>query len=988
MHASQLIQSIDKRIENGFLAIRDEATQKRVLGSLKYDGMNDRRNTIKKHHRKTFEWIFRGQVPLPNSEDDYSSDFESDSASENSVAYSDISESESTSLNGNNGMVDEAALSDTSEDDAPLPWDDFVAWLQSNDPVYWVSGKPGSGKSTLMLFLLQDTRTQALLDKWRSGTRIISHFLLSSGHLLQRNVKGIYLSLLHQILEEDIQDNGFSLSILAQKIPRVLSKDNAGDWADVELKTALKVILKTSTKPTCIFVDGLDELVPSEIDDDLWSFLRSLQSISQLKICLSSRPEPTFQIRLENVPKLRIHTLTESDIRTYATDFLRSTILPSRNNPTAWEREEFVRIICERSNGVFLWVYLVLKRLRKGLTNNDSISVLNDRLEQTPKELHDLFSDMWSRLGQDAELTDYMSTAATYFSLVATAQARRNWPLGVYKRGINVPDIMLATDRRYLQSIVDGCDIDPEQFEERCKRVLMNLETRCAGFLESHEIDLLVVPRKNCKLANQTRYHKLRVQFIHRSASEYLLSTREGNQVLAHDTSSARDRLALLCHVDIAIARLWGFCLPDDDADFEPISCLTIDGFLTTLSTYADEDNSQSISTGFWLSLLSLGGLIYTDARYRNEDYNRDFFSIHAGSEVLGLIGNKSPDFIMIVCGHVYESAMDLLPTYHKLFGSRLTSDYLGYLSLLICRGFVSSTSKCSGYECREGPLGRLISGLQSFVEYGANLNFEGPRSLYLRRMNFSEYCLLETPVSVLILNLYHYHGNICLLCTLRMISMLLKSGAEMNQTMIFSGTMYLSLQPYYFSSALVWDIPSAGQSGSNDAQLSIIFTTTPGYLLRLALSSFPQNQSFESWPTTLDSVVTDLMNHEALSSNLVAPDPLAFTGRAPFSAKFWGNRNIKSDTHKRLVQPLLINFLESLPGASHYSGDRKIMDQLWEVAHQCETTTWDEICGLATEYNVIRASEYMSQVPQLGEENERILRDHLRKEAYNHRGE
>jgi hypothetical protein len=136
VHASQLIQTIDKRIENGFLAIRDEATQKRVLRSLKYDGMNERRNTIKKHHRKTFEWIFRGQVPLHDPEDDYSSGFESDCASENSVAYSNISESEPTSLVGNNGMVLEAESSDTLEDDAPFPWDDFVAWLQSDDPVY------------------------------------------------------------------------------------------------------------------------------------------------------------------------------------------------------------------------------------------------------------------------------------------------------------------------------------------------------------------------------------------------------------------------------------------------------------------------------------------------------------------------------------------------------------------------------------------------------------------------------------------------------------------------------------------------------------------------------------------------------------------------------------------------------------------------------------------------------------------------------------
>ena len=39
------------------------------------------------------------------------------------------------------------------EDDATRPWDSFCSWLQADDRLYWVNGKPGSGKSTLMKFL-------------------------------------------------------------------------------------------------------------------------------------------------------------------------------------------------------------------------------------------------------------------------------------------------------------------------------------------------------------------------------------------------------------------------------------------------------------------------------------------------------------------------------------------------------------------------------------------------------------------------------------------------------------------------------------------------------------------------------------------------------------------------------------------------------------------------------------------------------------------
>lgn len=36
-----------------------------------------------------------------------------------------------------------------------VQWDFFVEWLQSDQSLYWISGKPGSGKSTLMKYLVE-----------------------------------------------------------------------------------------------------------------------------------------------------------------------------------------------------------------------------------------------------------------------------------------------------------------------------------------------------------------------------------------------------------------------------------------------------------------------------------------------------------------------------------------------------------------------------------------------------------------------------------------------------------------------------------------------------------------------------------------------------------------------------------------------------------------------------------------------------------------
>ncbi|ETS86535.1 hypothetical protein PFICI_00363 [Pestalotiopsis fici W106-1] len=977
VHVSQLIQSVENRVENGFLAIRDEATQRRVLGSLKYDGMNDRRNTVKPHHRRTFEWIFRDRAAEHDSEDDDFSDLESDCASDHSVAYSNTSEPESVSHNGNGDTFNDGILSDTSQDDTSLPWNSFVSWLQSDDSVYWVSGKPGSGKSTLMLFLLRDSRTQALLEKWRPGTRIISHFLLSSGYPLQRNTKGIYCSLLHQILEEDLKDKGVLLSFLAQRLPLVLSKDNPGDWADSELRKAIKVVLKSSKRPTCIFIDGLDELIPSEIHEDLWSFILGLQSIPQLKMCLSSRPEPIFQLRLEKVHKLRIHTLTESDIRTYTMDFFKSKILPGRENMNNWEHRQFVQIICERSNGVFLWVCLVLRRLQRGLTNNDSIAILNERLKQTPKELHDLFNDMWARSGQDADLSDYISTAATYFGLVDTVRTHP-WPYARYPRGvITVADMMLATDRRFLQSVVDGNDIDPATIVEKCDNVIMNLGTRCAGLLECHEVDLECVPRRECKFASQIRYHKLEIRFIHRSALEYLLTTQEGSKILAYDTSTCQERQALFCHVDVARAKLWGFVAEHD----RNRSCLNITEFLNMVSGYGTYHRTYSFSNDLGRSLTSLAGLVYMDARSRDED----FFPFYPECTVPGRFSQSSPDFITVLC---CSFSFGLMPTYLRLLDSKLTPQYLGYLVLCICKLFTSVNQtvlwRDNGYRLVEDWVFDFESSLQFLVNNGASLNVKGlcglELTLEMLEGSIDSHSYLDSPANVLILDLYNYLEPRLLPSRIRMISMFLKNGIDMHQEMLLSICWYTNRKICNLQSG----IPAPGAHSKR----LLAFTTTPGYLLWLALSLLPKIRRFAPCLSVAEDLVTDFMNLEDMPSNPKAPEPLAFKGGSTSEAETLVFHKISSDHQEESLRLLLVDFLKSRVLGEFRPGqvERKIWDGLFPIAPQCETMTLQQLkMDLAAKYDFVRGSDYLSKIPRLGDENEKILREHLKREAYPH---
>ncbi|KAF7532276.1 hypothetical protein G7054_g8109 [Neopestalotiopsis clavispora] len=78
-------------------------------------------------------------------------------------------------------------------------------WLRKGEGIFWINGKPGSGKSTFMKFLLNDSRTTELLHQWKSMPgRITANFFFNHrGTHLQKSFKGLMRSLFGQLLNGD-----------------------------------------------------------------------------------------------------------------------------------------------------------------------------------------------------------------------------------------------------------------------------------------------------------------------------------------------------------------------------------------------------------------------------------------------------------------------------------------------------------------------------------------------------------------------------------------------------------------------------------------------------------------------------------------------------------------------------------------------------------------------------------------------------------------
>ncbi|KAI8261213.1 hypothetical protein K4K53_000919 [Colletotrichum sp. SAR 10_77] len=75
-------------------------------------------------------------------------------------------------------------------------WANFQTWLQHDSGIYWVSGKAGSGKSTLMKMVSNDGRTRHHLLEWSAGCRLLmlSFYFWNPGTPLQKSLEGLLRS--------------------------------------------------------------------------------------------------------------------------------------------------------------------------------------------------------------------------------------------------------------------------------------------------------------------------------------------------------------------------------------------------------------------------------------------------------------------------------------------------------------------------------------------------------------------------------------------------------------------------------------------------------------------------------------------------------------------------------------------------------------------------------------------------------------------------
>lgn len=374
--------------------------------------------------------------------------------------------------------------------DSPQRWSCLVQWLQTGSGIYWMNGKAGSGKSTLMRYVYESSITRTLLSSWADGgeLQLATFFCWYSGSAEQRSKAGMLRSLLYEILRQHrelirkvFEDEWEEYRSLFHSVNDSGHVNMTMSWHVRRLERAFIQLAKSANEQLrlCIFIDGLDECeggFQHEDHESISQLFKNVASSPYVKICLSSRPWLVFEQAFIGLPSLRLQDLTSDDIRLFVFEKLNSSEKMQSLIVTEPKlSEELVTEITTKSAGVFLWVDLVVGSLLRGLQNDDDLNQLLHRLRELPSTLKKLFQHMLDRI-DPTYLPEACRILLIYQSF--SEHASRVTPL----------DLDIAITATYQEALeTNRTPMQPEEMIFRRNRITKKLKTHCLGLLEVHD---------------------------------------------------------------------------------------------------------------------------------------------------------------------------------------------------------------------------------------------------------------------------------------------------------------------------------------------------------------------------------------------------------------------------------------------------------------------------------------------------------------------
>ncbi|CAN9176579.1 unnamed protein product [Alternaria sp. RS040] len=378
-------------------------------------------------------------------------------------------------------------------------WDDLSGWLRSGRDIYWIYGKPGSGKSTLMKFLYYHPEVKSSLHEWAGDRKltVASFFLWNIGAAEQSSQEGLARGLLYHVLKQNPL-------LTPTVLPYMWQEAQSGEVdlklpSNSEMKTAFQQIgVQKTSGAFAFFIDGLDEFTGNNRDGI--SFVKGFITSANIKILLSSRPIDTCVAAFSSAPKLKLQDLTKADIATYINDVVRS-------HPYVCEEkclsdaivEGLVEDIQSKASGVFLWVVLACRTLIEGFEAFDDAEELRRRVDELPPELERLFRHILDGLP-----SRFIQQAAKLLRVCYISRLLQ------IESSISAFRLAWAHEKDMKpHALGEFTPASSDERKARCTLLQGRLRSRCRGLLE-------------VSTSSNPSCDDLSVDFMHRSVFEFL----------------------------------------------------------------------------------------------------------------------------------------------------------------------------------------------------------------------------------------------------------------------------------------------------------------------------------------------------------------------------------------------------------------------------------------------------------------------------------